>query len=75
MRMFKSLKFLAMCLMVTLHTKKVMCDCGGKIHAKKRCGETAYSTVVVYSTSGSQEGRHYEYRQDKVLFKTRRFEL
>ena len=64
MRIFRTLRFLAVCLMVSLQTKKVFCDCGGRIKAKTRNGETAYSTVVVYSTDGSQEGRHYEHRQD-----------
>ena len=59
--------FLAVCLMVSLQTKKVFCDCGGRITAKTRNGESAYSTVVAVvgnSTDGSQEGRNYEHRQD-----------
>ena len=68
MKIFQTLKFVVVCVMVTLQTKKVVCDCGSRVNAKKRCGETAYSTVVVYSTSGSEEGRHYEFRQDNVLF-------
>ena len=43
-------------------------DCGNRVNANKRCGETAYITVVVNSTSGSEEGRHYEYSQDNLLF-------
>ena len=72
MRIFRTLRFLAVCLMVSLQTKKVFCDCGGRIKAKTRSGETAYSTVVavvVYSTDGSQEGRHYEHRQDNSFYR------
>ena len=46
---------MAVYLMVSLKTKKVFCDCSGRIKAKTRNGESAYSTVVavvVYSTVG-----------------------
>ena len=48
--------------MVTLKTKKVICECGGAIKPKRRDGDTNYTMVMVYTRAGSDEGRHYESR-------------
>ena len=49
--------------MITLKTKKVVCDCGGKLTPKKMNGDIKFTAIIVYSTEGSEEGRHCEYRQ------------
>ena len=62
MNVFNKLKLLLLSFVVTLKSKKVLCDCGGSIKAKLRNGEPSYASVMVYSRNGSEEGRHYEHR-------------
>ena len=64
MNFLNKLKFLLLSFVVTLKTKKVLCDCGGSVKAKLREGEPHYTSVMVYSRDGSEEGRHYEHRLD-----------
>ena len=40
------LRFLAMIGMISLQTKKLICDCGSQIKPKKRNSETAFSAIV-----------------------------
>ena len=62
MTLFGSLKFLFLSVIVSLKTKKVLCDCGGAVKPKMREGEPAYTNIMVYTRHGSEEGRHYENR-------------
>ena len=63
MNLLKELKILFYGLMVvTLKTKKTMCACGSLVKPKVRNGQPSFTTLIVYTRSGSEEGHHYEYR-------------
>ena len=62
MTFFTKMKVLLLSLIVSLKTKKVFCDCGGEVKPKQRDGEPAYTSMMVYTRHGSEEGRHYESR-------------
>ena len=38
--------------------------CVWRVHKKLRDGEPSYTSVMVYTRAGSEEGRHYENRWD-----------
>ena len=62
MMLYKTLKVLVLSLIVSLKTNKALCDCGGTIKPKMRNGEPAYTSVMVYTRLGSEEGKHFEHR-------------
>ena len=64
MKLFQRLKVCLLYFIVSLKTKKVLCACGGSIKPKLRDGEPSYTSVMVYTRAGSEEGRHYENRWD-----------
>ena len=61
------LRLLAMIGMISLQTKKLICDCGSQIKPKKRNSETAFSAIIIYSREGSQDGKHFEYRHVNLI--------
>ena len=60
MKVFQRLKVFLLYFIVSLKTKKVLCECGGSIKRKLRDGEPSYTSVMVYTRAGSEEGKHYE---------------
>ena len=69
------LRFLAMIGMISLQTKKLICDCGSQIKPKKRNGETAFSAIIIYSREGSQDGKHFEYRHVNLALAVEMIEM
>lgn len=68
MKLFQRLKVFLLYFIVSLKTKKVLCACGGSIRPKLRDGEPSYTSVMVYTRAGSEEGRHYENRWDLLCY-------
>ena len=68
MNLLRGLKILFYGLMVvTLKTKKTICACGSHVKPKVRNGQPSFTTLIVYTRSGSEEGHHYEYRWYNTL--------
>ena len=63
MSLFNKVKLLLFSCVVTLKSKKVLCDCGGSIKPKLREGQPSYTSIMVYSRDGSKKDAIYQILQ------------